>query len=225
MISGSLARHAHDHVRQPGGDAREDAEQDDGDEHQADEGQHAPDDVLERNVRRDVLDDEDVEADRRVDQAHFHDHGHHDTEPDQVETGGLQRRQDDRRGHQDDRYWRQEEAEDDHEDQDGGEQQPLREVHGDDPFGRRLADVQVAHHVGVEQRHADDEHQHGRFFERAVEDRLQLRRPPDAVDTGDQGEGQDAAETGGFRRRRITAVERGHDADQEQHEGNDAGQH
>ncbi len=172
MIVAPSARDAHDHVRQPGGNAREDAEQQHCYEHQADEGQHAPDDVLERNVRCDVLDDEDVEADRRVDQAHFHDHGHHDTEPDQVEAGILERRQDDRRGHQDDRHRRQEETKDDDEDQDGGEQQPFRQMHGDDPLGGALADVQIAHHVGVEQRHADDEHQHRRFLERAVENRL-----------------------------------------------------
>ena len=48
--------------------------------------------------------------DRRVNQAHLHDDGHDDAEPDEVELRGLQRRQNDRRGHQDDRDRRQEEA-------------------------------------------------------------------------------------------------------------------
>ena len=47
--------------------------------------------------------------------------------------------------------------------QDRGEQLPARQLHGDDRLRGRLRDVQIAHHVGIEQRHADDHHQHGRF--------------------------------------------------------------
>src|ERR1700738_4458635 len=48
-------------------------------------------------------------------QSHLHHDGHDDAEPDDVEIGGAQRRQDDRRGHQDDRHRRQKKPEhDDH---------------------------------------------------------------------------------------------------------------
>ena len=137
---------------------------------------------LKRNIRRDVADDEDVQADRRMNQSHLHHDGHDDAEPDDVEIGGAQRRQDDRRGHQDDRNRRQEEAEHDDHDQDRRQQFPARQVHRDDRFGGRLRDVQVAHHVGIEQRHADDHHQHGGFADRRFQDRRQVARPPHAVD-------------------------------------------
>ena len=56
------------------------------------------------------------------------------------------------------------------------QQHPARQMHRDDRLGGRLADVQIAHHVGIEQRHADDQHQHGRFADRRCQDRREVAR-------------------------------------------------
>src|SRR6185312_3840813 len=135
------------------------------------ERHYAPYHVAQWYVGGDVLDDEDVEADRRMDQAHFHDDGHDHAEPHQVKAGRFERRQYNWRGHQDDRHRRQEEAQHHDHHKDRRQQDPARQVLRHDPAGDRLADVQVAHHVAVEQRHADDQHQHARFADRVGHDR------------------------------------------------------
>ncbi len=160
-----------------------------------------------------------------MDQPHLHHDRHHDAEPDQVEARGLQRRQEDRRRHQDDRHRRQEEAEDHDHHEDRREQDPLRQVHRDDCLGRALRDVQRAHHVGIQQRHADDEHQHRRLADRRREDRPQLTRAPDEVHDRDQHQREHAAEARGLRRRCEAAVERDHHADQQHDERQDTRQH
>src|SRR5450830_1356964 len=65
---------SHNHVRQAGCNRWEDAQQQHCQHHQQQEGEHAPDHILQRNVRCDVLDNENIQADRPVDQAHLHHH-------------------------------------------------------------------------------------------------------------------------------------------------------
>lgn len=60
-------RRTHDDVWHACRNAGKDTQQNDRDEHQADEGHYTPDHVLQRNVGCDVLDDEDVQSDRRMD--------------------------------------------------------------------------------------------------------------------------------------------------------------
>ena len=45
--------------------------------------------IGQRNIRRDIANDEDVESDRRMDQAHFHDDGHRHAEPDEVKAASA----------------------------------------------------------------------------------------------------------------------------------------
>src|SRR5712671_8215348 len=62
----------HDDIREPSRDLRKHAQDHDRDDHQPHEGHDAPDHVAQRDVGRDVLDDEEIEPDRRVDQPHLH---------------------------------------------------------------------------------------------------------------------------------------------------------
>jgi hypothetical protein len=62
------------------------------------------------HVGRDAVDDEQVQAHRRRDQAELHVDGEDDAEPDRVEAGGGDHRHQDRRRHQDDGRRRQEHA-------------------------------------------------------------------------------------------------------------------
>ncbi len=43
--------------------------------------------------------------------------------------------------------------------------------------------MRVAHDIGVKQRHADDEHQHGGFTQRCRQDRREILDPPHAVES------------------------------------------
>jgi hydroxymethylglutaryl-CoA lyase len=181
---------SHHQIGQTRRDSREEAQQQHRQHHQEHEWQRAPDYLAQGDVGRDVTDHEDVQSDRRVDQSHLHHDRHDDAEPDDVEIGSAQRRQDDRRGHQDDRHRRQEEAEHDDHDEDRGQQFPARQVHRDDGLGRRLRDVQIAHYIGIEQRHADDHHQHGGILDGRFQDRREVARPPDTIDQRDQDQSQ-----------------------------------
>ena len=98
-------------------------------------------------------------------------------------------------------------------------------MQGDHGLRRRLADVQVAHHVGIQQRHADDHQQHCRLLDGRLQDRRQVARPPQAIHHRHQSERQHGAETGGLRRRRKTAIQCHHHADQQNDEGQHARQH
>src|SRR6266567_9267551 len=208
---------SHHQVGQAGRNLREEAQQQHRQHHQQHERQRAPDHFAQGNIRRDVADDEDVQSDRRVDQPHLHHDGHDHAEPDDVEIGGAERRQDDRRGHENDGDRRQEEAEHHDHDEDRKQQPPARQMHRDDGFGRRLRDVQIAHYVGIEQRHADDHHQHGGFADGGFQDRRQIARPPYAVDHRDQHQRQQAAEARGFRRGGVAAIQRDHHAGEQQY--------
>src|SRR4051812_29022346 len=96
-----LAR-AHHMIRQPCGDLGEYTQDYDRQHHTEDIGQRAPHHFDERYVRSDGIDDIDVEADRRVNQADLHIDGQDYAEPDRVEAGGRDDWQQNRRGHQDD---------------------------------------------------------------------------------------------------------------------------
>src|ERR1700704_1653007 len=94
------APRSHHDVGKESRNAREGANHKNSDKHEADEGQHSPDDVGKRDVGRDILDDKYIQAYRWMDQAHFHDDGHDDSEPDKIESGDLERRKDNRNRHQ-----------------------------------------------------------------------------------------------------------------------------
>ena len=83
------------------------------------------------------------------------------------------------------------------------------------PLRGRLADVEVTHHVRVQQRHADDEHQHRRFLERARKHGFDFGRTPQSVNHRDQRQRQDRAEARRFRRRRVAPVKRHHHTGQQ----------
>ena len=89
--------------------------------------------------------------------------------------------------------------------QDRREQPPFRKPQRSQPHGGALRNVQIAHHISVEQREPDDEEQHGAFAHRAGKDRHQPGRTPDAIHDADHDEREDRADARSFRRRREPA--------------------
>src|SRR5689334_22599916 len=102
VIAGFSVRH---HTRrQPGGEQRE-RDQD----HQADQvgrhkGNHAAEDGGERDVLHHALDDKDVHADRRMDEAELDRHHDDDAEPDRIEAEMHDDGEDDRHREADHRH-------------------------------------------------------------------------------------------------------------------------
>src|ERR1700686_558036 len=124
---GSAPRPHHD-VGKESRDARESANQKNSDKHETDERQHSPDDVGKRYVGGDILDHENVQAYRWMDQSHFHDDGHDDSEPDKIESGDLERRKDDRNRHQNDAHGWKKETKRNEKEPYQRDQHPLRKV-------------------------------------------------------------------------------------------------
>ncbi len=98
-------------------------------------------------------------------------------------------------------------------------------MQADHPVGGRLADVQVAHHIGIEQRHPDNQQQHRRFLDRRSEYGRQILGLPHPVDPGQQQQRQQRAQARRFGRRREAPIQRYHHADQQHDERQHARQH
>ena len=76
---------SHHHVLQPGGNARNQANHIHGKEHQQPDWRDSPSHILEYNMWREVLDHENAEAGRGIDEAHHHESRHQPPESDQIE--------------------------------------------------------------------------------------------------------------------------------------------
>src|SRR5450759_2513893 len=129
-------------VGQPHGDVWNQAQDEDSQHHQPDKRHGAPDDTFQFDVRRDAVDHEQVESDRRMDEAHFHEYGHDDAEPDQVDPHRFEGGQDDGCHHQDDGHRRQEEAKHDEEYVHTDEEGPFGQAQSDQPHRCLLGHAQ-----------------------------------------------------------------------------------
>ena len=151
-------------------------------------------------------DDEDVEPDRRRDQADLGDDDDDDAEPDRVEAERLDQRQDDRHGQDQDRDLVHQAAEDDVAEQDEGEDHPARDLQRADPLhdalGRLRQGEEVAEDLG-----ADDDHDDHAARVCGMRERLDERARFTLPSRTASSEGAERAEPGGLGRRRDAAVD------------------
>src|SRR5271170_3291019 len=91
----------HHALRQPGREQRERDQDDETHQIGRDERDHALEDGGKRNIFHHALDDEDVHADRRMNQPQFHRHHDDDAEPDRIKSQMRHHRKDDRHGQDD----------------------------------------------------------------------------------------------------------------------------
>src|SRR6266545_111753 len=215
----SAVRHlAHQTIRQPGRDLREDTENHDRQHHADHIRQRTPHYLGERYVGGNRIDDIDVETDRRMDQPDFHVNGQNHSEPHRIEAGSRDDRQQDRARHQDDRGGRNEKPAHQKEDVDEEHQHPLVRVQVGDTLRQRLREIERREHVTEQHGGGDDGQDHYRFPHRVAQDVPDLLRSPKPVDQDRHDHAEGGADARRLRGSRHASVKRIHHAADDQQE-------
>ena len=140
--------------RQPGGNAREEAEKRDLQHHDESKRCRAGDDILNRAVLADALDDEEIHADRRCNEGQLHIDQEHDIEPDGIEAQRLDDRVEHRQRDEDDGNCFQHTPQNEQHDIDADEDDPAVHMPFRHERHERLRDLQ--HRQDIAEEHSAD---------------------------------------------------------------------
>lgn len=202
--------------RKPGGDFRNEAEEEDFKYHDSCKWRSACDDVLDGAVFADPLDDEEVHADWRRDEGEFHVDQEDDVEPDGVEAERLDDRIEHRKGNEDDGYGFQYAAKNQQHDVDAQHDDPAVQVTFGDESHECLRYLQDSQDVAEEHGADHDGEDHAGCLDGRAEDGRHILDGDASVNEECDGQCIDGADSSGFSRCEDAGVDAADDDDRKE---------